>query len=204
MIWQNNYLDMRGFAKIFPSQIRWSAVLTTSHLSFRFFWQSNVSSLCNMAEQRNYLARPWFDKTTYVIFWPFSGFQLFGYIKPFFVICQNFSFQFGQNNVSWLTWFCQNISVPDTLICRVNNLSFELPVFLIRCFAMSQLHRMLKIRCFAMSQLHRMLNIRCFAKSQAEWCAERLTRCLTKAENLKKVKIWHTLFCQIHHPWRLY
>ena len=50
-------------------------------------------------------------------------------------------------------------------------------------------------------------HIRCFAKSQAEWCAERLTRvttyvvlCIQKAENLKKVKIWHTLFCQIHHP----
>ena len=37
-----------------------------------------------------------------------------------------------QNNVSWLTWFCQNICVPDRhmLFCRVNNLSFELPVFL--------------------------------------------------------------------------
>ena len=55
---KTTYLDLCGFAKIFASQIdiRCSAVLTTSHLSFRFFWQSNVSSLCNMAEQRNYLA----------------------------------------------------------------------------------------------------------------------------------------------------
>ena len=55
------YLDLHGFAKIFASQIdmffiRCSAVLTASHLSFRFFWQSNVSSLCDMTEQRNYLA----------------------------------------------------------------------------------------------------------------------------------------------------
>ena len=27
------------------------------------------------------------------LIWHFSGFQLFGYIKPFFVICQNFRFQ---------------------------------------------------------------------------------------------------------------
>ena len=37
--------------------------------------------------------RPWLGKTTYLKFWTFSGFQLFGYIKPFFVICLNFSFQ---------------------------------------------------------------------------------------------------------------
>ena len=71
-----------------------------------------------------------------------------------------------------------------------------------RCFAISQLHRMLKIRCFAKSQLHRMLKIRCIAKSHPlrRMMRRETTRCTTTYVVLPYHNIcaWEdTLFCQI-------
>ena len=119
------YLDLRGFAKIFASQIdiRCSAVLTTSHLSYRFFWQSNVSLLCDMAEQRNYLA----TVTLMLKICCFAISQLHRMLKiRCFAISQALRWMMRRETNSWR-----------------ND---------IRCFAISQLHRMLKIRCFAKSQ----------------------------------------------------